>query len=128
MSGAPTLPLLVRREASSVRLLVFVLQNTSKKTHIVTQYLSELAIGAGRSGITNLTEKSNMKMLGLILIVLGALALAYGGFSYTKDSTAVKLGPLELSVKQKESVNIPVWAGIAAVVAGGLLVVFGKRS
>jgi TRAP-type C4-dicarboxylate transport system permease small subunit len=67
------------------------------------------------------------KLIGLILIVAGALALAYGGFSYTKDSSAVKIGPLELSVKQKETVNVPLWAGVAAVVTGGLLLAFGKR-
>lgn len=67
------------------------------------------------------------KLIGLILIVGGALALAFGGFSYTKDSSAVKMGPVELSVKQKESVNVPLWAGVAAVVAGGLLLAFGKK-
>ena len=67
------------------------------------------------------------KLIGLVLIVGGALALAFGGFSYTKDSSAVKLGPLELSVKQKETVNVPLWAGISAVVAGGLLLAFGKK-
>jgi hypothetical protein len=67
------------------------------------------------------------KLAGWILLVVGALALAYGGFSYTKDTTAVKLGPIELSVKQKERVNIPMWAGIGALVAGGLLLVMGGR-
>ena len=67
------------------------------------------------------------RLVGLILVVGGALALAYGGFSYTKDSSAVKIGPVELSVKQKETVNIPLWAGIGAVVAGGLLLAFGKK-
>ncbi len=67
------------------------------------------------------------KLIGLILIVGGALALAFGGFSYTKDSSAVKIGPVELSVKQKESVNVPLWAGVAAVVVGGLLLTFGKK-
>lgn len=68
-----------------------------------------------------------IKMLGLALIVAGALGLAYGGFSYTKDTTAVKLGPIELSVKEKETVNVPLWAGIAAIVAGGALLVLGGR-
>jgi hypothetical protein len=68
-----------------------------------------------------------LKTLAIALLVAGVLGLAYGGFSYTKDSTAVKLGPLELSVKQKETVNIPVWAGIGAIVAGGLLLAFGSR-
>ena len=67
------------------------------------------------------------KLIGLVLVVVGVLALAFGGFSYTKDSSAVKIGPVELSVKQKESVNVPLWAGVAAVVAGGLLLAFGKR-
>lgn len=68
-----------------------------------------------------------IKMLGLALIVAGALGLAYGGFSYTKDTTAVKLGPIELSVKEKETVNVPLWAGIAAIVAGGALLAFGGK-
>jgi hypothetical protein len=68
-----------------------------------------------------------MKLFGIALLVAGALALVYGGFSYTKDTTAVKLGPLELSVKEKESVNVPMWAGIAAVVAGGLVLVAAAK-
>jgi hypothetical protein len=68
-----------------------------------------------------------IKLVAVVLLVAGVLALVYGGFSYTKDSTAVKVGPLELSVKQKESVNIPVWAGVGAIVAGGLLLVFGGK-
>jgi len=68
-----------------------------------------------------------IKLVAIILIVAGALGLAYGGFSYTKDTTAVKLGPIELSVKEKENVNVPVWAGVAAIVAGGLLLVLGGK-
>ena len=68
-----------------------------------------------------------MKIVAVILIVLGALALAYGGFSYTDDKTAVKLGPLELSVKEKRTVNIPVWAGVGAIVVGGLLLAMGGK-
>ena len=67
------------------------------------------------------------KLVGLVLIVGGALALAFGGFSYTKDSSAVKIGPIELSVKERESVNVPLWAGVAAVVVGGLLLALGKK-
>jgi uncharacterized membrane protein len=67
------------------------------------------------------------KLVGLVLVVAGALALAYGGFSYTKDSSALKIGPVELSVKQKETVNIPLWAGVAAIVAGGFLLAFGRK-
>ncbi len=60
----------------------------------------------------------------MVLIVAGVLGLLYGSFSYTKDTTAVKIGPIELAVKEKETVNIPVWAGIGAIVVGGLLLVF----
>lgn len=67
------------------------------------------------------------KSIALILIVAGALALAYGGFSYTKNTTAVKLGTLELSVKEHKTVNVPVWAGIGAIVAGGLLLVSRRK-
>ena len=70
---------------------------------------------------------NTIKFVAVALIVVGVLALAYGGFSYTKDTTAVKLGPIELSVKEKETVNIPVWAGIGAIVVGGLLLVFGSK-
>lgn len=67
------------------------------------------------------------KLMGLVLIVLGALALIYGGFSYTKESTAAKLGPLEIKVQEKETVNIPLWAGVGAIVVGGVLLVAGRK-
>ncbi|MDP3821335.1 MAG: hypothetical protein Q8R33_07650 [Burkholderiales bacterium] len=67
------------------------------------------------------------RLIAIALIVAGILGLVYGGFSYTKDTTAVKLGPLELSVKQKETINVPMWAGIGAIVVGGLLLVLGSR-
>lgn len=67
------------------------------------------------------------RIIAIVLIAAGLLALVYGGFSYTKDTTAVKLGPIELSVKEKETVNVPVWAGVGAVVIGGLLLVFGGK-
>lgn len=69
---------------------------------------------------------NSTRIIGIVLIAAGALALAYGGFSYTRDTTAVKLGPLELSVQEKKTVSVPVWAGIGAIVAGGLLLVFGS--
>jgi len=68
-----------------------------------------------------------IKGFGIALLVAGILALAYGGFTYTKTTHDVKIGPIELSVKDKETVNIPVWAGIGAIVAGGLLLGFGGR-
>jgi TRAP-type C4-dicarboxylate transport system permease small subunit len=69
-----------------------------------------------------------MKLVAIILIVAGALALAYGGFTYTKETHDAKIGPIELSVKDKETVNIPVWAGAGALAVGVLLlVVRGKE-
>jgi multidrug transporter EmrE-like cation transporter len=69
-----------------------------------------------------------LKLLGLALIVAGVLALAYKGFTYTEDTHEAKIGALELSVKEKQRVTIPTWAGIAAVVAGaGCLLASGRR-
>ena len=68
------------------------------------------------------------KLIGAALIVAGALGLLYGGFSYTKDTTAIKLGPIELSVKEKKSINIPLWAGIGALVIGGILLGIGGKN
>ncbi|MDP3834359.1 MAG: hypothetical protein Q8Q82_10400 [Hydrogenophaga sp.] len=67
------------------------------------------------------------KLVGIILIAAGVIGLVYGSFSYTKDTQAVKLGPLELTVKEKETVNVPVWAGVGAIVVGGLLLVMGGK-
>ncbi|HWH83736.1 MAG TPA: hypothetical protein VNU71_16000 [Burkholderiaceae bacterium] len=68
-----------------------------------------------------------LKLVAVALIVAGVLGLVYGSFSYTKDSTVVKLGPIELSAKQKETVNVPVWAGIGAIAVGALLLFAGGR-
>lgn len=63
------------------------------------------------------------KLAAFLLIVAGALGLTYGSFTYTKETHETRLGPIELTVKDKETVNIPVWAGAAAVIAGVLLLV-----
>jgi len=68
------------------------------------------------------------KIVAIALIVAGVLALMYGGFSYTKDTTAVKLGPIELSVKENKTVNVPMWAGVGAIVVGALLLVLDGRN
>lgn len=67
------------------------------------------------------------RLVGVVLIAAGVLGLIYGGFSYTKESHDLKLGPIELSVKEKESVNVPVWIGVGAIVAGVALLLFGGR-
>jgi hypothetical protein len=66
-------------------------------------------------------------MTAIVLIVAGALALAYGGFTYTKDTHDADIGPIHMSVKDKERVNIPMWAGVGAVVLGGVLLVGGLK-
>ena len=68
-----------------------------------------------------------IKLVAVALIVAGVLGLIYGGFSYTKDTTVVKLGPLELSAKEKQTVNVPIWVGVGAIVVGGLLLVLGNK-
>ena len=68
-----------------------------------------------------------VKMLGIVLIVAGGLGLLYGGFTYTKDTHEAKLGPIELSIKDKETVNIPMWAGVGAIVAGAILLFVRKQ-
>jgi len=67
------------------------------------------------------------RIVAIALIVAGVLALVYGGFSYTKDTTAVKIGPIELSVKENRTVNVPLWVGVGAIAVGGLLLVLGGR-
>jgi len=66
-----------------------------------------------------------IRVVALVLILAGVLGLAYGGFTYTKETHEAKLGPIELSIKDKETVNIPIWAGVSAIVIGGALLIFG---
>jgi uncharacterized membrane protein YphA (DoxX/SURF4 family) len=69
-----------------------------------------------------------VRIAAIALIVAGALGLAYGSFSYTKETHEARLGPIELSVKEKETVNVPVWLGVGAVVAGGALLLLGRKT
>jgi len=68
-----------------------------------------------------------LKIVALLLIAAGILGLVYGGFTYTKTTHEAKVGPFELSVKDKERVNIPVWAGAGAIVAGAALLFVGRK-
>ena len=67
------------------------------------------------------------RIIGILLVVAGTAGLAYGGFSYTRDRHDVKLGPIQFSVKEQERVNVPVWAGVAGITAGVLLLLIGGR-
>ena len=68
-----------------------------------------------------------LKLFGVALILAGTLGLAYGSFSYTKDSHDVKLGPIQFSVQEQETINVPVWASVGSIAAGVLLLLFGGR-
>jgi len=70
---------------------------------------------------------SPLKIVGIVLIVAGALGLAYGGFSYTKETHKAEIGPIKLSVAEKDTVNVPQWAGIAAIIAGVVVLVVGGK-
>lgn len=71
---------------------------------------------------------SSTKIIAIVLIVAGVLGLVYGKFSYTKETHDAKVGPIELSVKDKETVNVPVWAGVGAIVIGAGLLLTGRRA
>lgn len=68
-----------------------------------------------------------VKIAAIVLIVAGVLGLVYGSFSYTKETHDAKLGPIELSVKDKQTVNVPVWAGVGAIGIGSVLLLFGSK-
>lgn len=69
-----------------------------------------------------------VKIVAIVLIVAGALGLAYGGFSYTKETHNVDVGPLHMEVVEKQQVSIPTWAGLGAILVGGLLLVIRRKS
>jgi multidrug transporter EmrE-like cation transporter len=69
-----------------------------------------------------------LKVIALVLIIAGIAGLAYGNFTYTKAMHEAKIGPFDFSVKEKRTVNVPLWAGIAAIVAGVVLIAIPKRT
>lgn len=69
-----------------------------------------------------------IRILAILLIVGGGLGLIYGGFSYTKDTHKAEIGSVELSVKDRQTVNVPVWSGVGAMVIGGILLLFPGKS
>lgn len=68
-----------------------------------------------------------LKLTAIGVILAGVLALAYGGFSYTKENTAATIGPIKLKVEERETVNVPIWAGVAAVFVGVVLLAVPRR-
>jgi hypothetical protein len=73
------------------------------------------------------TRMSSTRIIAIVLIIAGVLGLAYGRFSYTKETHEAKVGSLQISMKDKETVNIPQWAGIGAIVIGAGLLLTGRR-
>jgi len=70
---------------------------------------------------------SATRLIGILFIVAGVLALAYGGFTYTRHTSTADVGPVHLSVQHRETVNVPVWAGIGVIVLGGVLIALDGR-
>jgi hypothetical protein len=69
------------------------------------------------------------KIIALVLLIGGILALIYGGFTYTKSESEANIGPIELEVKDRERVNIPMWAGVLGIVIGGVMLMApGKKA
>ena len=70
---------------------------------------------------------SAIRIFALALIAAGVLGLVYKTFSYTKETHEAKLGPLEMSVKEKETVSVPVWAGVGAIAVGTVLLLTNRK-
>lgn len=68
-----------------------------------------------------------MKLVGMALLVLGVLACIYGGFWYTRDETKAEIGPITVKVEERSRVNVPLWAGVAAIVGGAVILALGRR-
>jgi hypothetical protein len=86
-----------------------------------------VALPDDRQGRTTEANMNSAKIAAIVLIVAGVLGLAYGGFSYTKQTHDIKMGPIEMSVKEKETINVPVWAGVGAIAIGAALLLLGGR-
>ena len=70
---------------------------------------------------------NSLKIVAIALIAAGVLGLGYGGFSYTKQTHHIEMGPLEMNVQEKQRVNVPVWAGVGAIAIGAALLLLGGR-
>jgi TRAP-type C4-dicarboxylate transport system permease small subunit len=82
---------------------------------------------AGHGRLHEIDEEADMRMIGIVILAAGILALAYGGFSYTRQTHDVKVGALEISLSEKNRVNVPIWAGVVLAVVGGGLLISGKK-
>ena len=71
---------------------------------------------------------NTLKIAAIALIAAGILGLVYGGFSYTRETQQAQIGPIELTVKDTQAVNVPIWASVGAITLGGVLLVFGSKT
>jgi LPXTG-motif cell wall-anchored protein len=71
---------------------------------------------------------SAIKVVAILLILAGTIGLVYGGITYTRTTHDAKVGPIEVSVKDKETLHVPVWAGVGAIVAGGALLLLRRKA
>jgi len=68
-----------------------------------------------------------LRLIAILIIIGGVLGLVYGSFTYTKETRETKVGPIDLSIKEKETINVPVWAGAGAIAFGSLILLFGNK-
>ena len=68
-----------------------------------------------------------MRIIGIVLVVLGILALVYGGFSYNKNRTVLKMGSVSVTATEHKTIPIPAVAGVVVLIGGGALLVLSKR-
>lgn len=71
---------------------------------------------------------SAVKIIGIVLLIAGVLALVYGGFTYTADTHQADIGALEMTITDTDRVYIPVWAGVGAILLGGILLLAGRKA
>ncbi len=67
------------------------------------------------------------KIIAILLVAIGVIGLVYGNISYTKEVQNTQIGPVELSIKDKETINIPIWAGVGSIVVGSMFLLIGRR-
>ena len=107
--------------------IVVVLINVIQGRRACDELKIPVALPAHRQGSAPGANMNAVKITAIVLIVAGVLGLAYGSFSFTKQTHDVKIGPIEMSVQEKETVNIPVWAGVGAIAIGAALLLLGGR-
>jgi hypothetical protein len=103
-------------------MLPYALVQTSRKARAISK--SSIRSAFLSHGDWNMNAA---KLVGLLLIIAGALALGYGGFTFTRANHDAKIGPIEFSVAEQRTVDVPIWAGVGGVVLGALLLLVGGR-